>query len=244
MEYAPINDENNIFDNGLTYINDNISNDMSEPCQINKKFYFKTVEIKELLIDALNNKEILNIENEGEYKNIEIDEIITKIELFEPKFMKLQEELDKLTEEYNKEKNNTEKNIKKLDSSILFMKSFEEEYINNDTNLKDIIEKLNKYSSIIKDNDKLLQIKEKYINKRKELHSYIYFIQKLNKWNTCAICPICITNRIDSYCNPCGHTACGDCLNRSRMINNTSYNSNKCPICREYVNEIRKLFFI
>ena len=207
MEYAPINDENNIFDNGLTYINENISNDTSDPCQISKKYYFNTIEIKELLIDALNNKNILNIENEGEYKNEEIDEIITKIESFEPKFMKLQEELDKLSEEYNKEKNNTEKNIKKLDSSILFMKSVEEEYKNNDENIKDIIE-------------------------------------KLNKWNTSSICPICITNRIDSYCNPCGHTACGDCLNRNNMINNTSYNSNKCPICREYINEIRKLFFI
>lgn len=243
MEYAPINDENNIFDNGLTYINENISNDTSDPCQISKKYYFNAIEIKELLIDALNNKNILNIENEGEYKNEEIDEIITKIESFEPKFMKLQEELDKLSEEYNKEKNNTEKNIKKLDSSILFMKSVEEEYKNNDENIKDIIEKLNKYSSTIKDNDKLLQIKEKYICKRKELNSYIYFIQKLNKWNTSSICPICITNRIDSYCNPCGHTACGDCLNRNNMINN-SYNSNKCPICREYINEIRKLFFI
>lgn len=246
MEYASINDENNnnIFNNGLTYINDNISNDTSDPCQINQKYYFQTIKIKELLIDALNDKEIINIENEGEYKNNEIDELITKIESFEPEFMKLQEELDILSDEYNKEKKNTGKNITKLESSISFMKSFESEYNKNDENLKDIIDKLNDYSSKIKDNDNLLKIKEKYISKRKELHSYLYFIQKLNKWNTSAICPICITNRIDSYCNPCGHTACADCLNRNHMINSTSYNSNKCPICREYINEIRKLFFI
>ena len=245
MEYAPINDENdNIFNNGLSYINDNLSVDNSDPCQINQKYYFKSVEIKELLIDALNNKDTLTIENEGEYKNKEIDELISKIESFEPKFMKLQEELDTLSNEYNKEIKNTENNVKKLESSIIFMKSVEKEYQKNDVNIKDIIDKLNDYSSIIKDNDKLLKIKEKYLSKRKELNSYIYFIQKLNKWNTSAICPICITNRIDTYCNPCGHTACGDCLNRNHMINNTSYNSNKCPICREYVNEIRKLFFI
>ena len=64
MEYAPINDENdNIFNNGLSYINDNLSVDNSDPCQINQKYYFKSVEIKELLIDALNNKDILTIEN-------------------------------------------------------------------------------------------------------------------------------------------------------------------------------------
>lgn len=244
MDYASLDGSDNLNIQGLSYINDNISNDNSDPCQTNQKYYFKSVEIKELLIDALNNKNILNVENDGEYKNEEIDELISKIESLEPKFMKLQEELDTLSDEYNKEKKNTDNNIKKLESSIVFMKSFETEYKNNDENLKDIINKLNEYSSIIKDNDNLLKIKDKYLSKRKELHSYLYFIQKLNKWNTSAICPICITNRIDSYCNPCGHTACNECLTRNNIINNNSYNSNKCPICREYINEIRKLFFI
>jgi len=238
----------------LSYIDENITENtnsldlrLSEPATMNQKYIFETIELKEILIEAVNAKITIDIETNNEKQNEEINEIneiIDKIESFEPKFNKLQDELDQLNSEYNNEKKNTENNIKKLESSILFMKSFEIEYKNNDENVKDIIDKLNKYSSTIKENDKLLQIKENYISKRKELHSYLYFIQKLNKWNTCAICPICITNRIDSYCNPCGHTACKECLTRNNMINNNSYNSNKCPICREYINEIRKLFFI
>ena len=59
--------------------------------------------------------------------------------------------------------------LTKLESSINCMKSFEIEYNNNDENIKDIIDKLNKYSSTIKDNDKLLQIKDKLYLKKKRI---------------------------------------------------------------------------
>ena len=65
----------------------------------------------------------------------------------------------------------------------------------------------------------------------------------INGYNTSAICPICITNKIDSYCNPCGHTACRKCLDKSSNIVN-NINHNKCPICRDHVMDIRKLYFI
>ena len=112
-----------------------------------------------------------------------------------------------------------------------------------DDSMKDIIDKINEYSKKIHNNDKLNDIKKNYSKKRKELNSYLYFIQKLNKWNHSAICPICITDKIDSYCNPCGHTACNKCLKRSQSNENT-INNNKCPICREYIAEMRKLYFI
>ena len=118
------------------------------------------------------------------------------------------------------------------------MKQIEEDYkINN--SIKDIINKLNDYSKQILENNKLKNTKDKYITKRKELNSYLYFIQKLNKWNICSICPICITNKIDSYCNPCGHTSC-----KGRLERSSEANHNKCAICRDYVMDIRKLYFI
>ena len=122
------------------------------------------------------------------------------------------------------------------------MKKLEDDYKIDDS-VKDIVEKMNEYSKKLLKNNKMKVSKEKYIGKRKELNSYLYFIQKLNKWNTVAICPICITSKIDSYCNPCGHTACKKCLER-KPSNGNNLNSNKCPICREYIMEIRKLFFI
>ena len=119
------------------------------------------------------------------------------------------------------------------------MTELKEEY-DLDDSVKDIIEKLNNYSRKIGENDKLKAVKTEYTDKRKELNSYLYFIQKLNKWNVGAMCPICISENIDSYCNPCGHTACKKCLDRNGE-NNTN---NKCPICREYIMDIRKLYFI
>ena len=145
--------------------------------------------------------------------------------------------------EYNSEKNNTRESILKIDSSIQFMKKLEDDY-KIDESVKDIVEKMNEYSKKLLENNKMRVSKEKYIEKRKELNSHLYFIQKLNKWNTAAICPICITSKIDSYCNPCGHTACKKCLERKPSNGNNLNNSNKCPICREYIMDIRKLFFI
>ena len=241
MEYASATDypEENI--NFMSIMNNTTEFSNIEPVCVRQNIYDESIKIKDLLIECLQGNETLNIDNNG-YKNEEIDTIIKTIESFQPKFMKLQDELDELHIDYNKELKNTKDSILKIESSIKFMKQIEEDYkINN--SIKDIINKLNDYSKQILENNKLKNTKDKYITKRKELNSYLYFIQKLNKWNTCSICPICITNKIDSYCNPCGHTACKKCLDRKSATDN-NLNSNKCPICREYISEIRKLFFI
>ena len=102
---------------------------------------------------------------------------------------------------------------------------------------------MNELSEKILDSNKLKEIKEKYVNKRKELNSHLYLIQNINKHNIVSICPICLENKIDTYCNPCGHTACSKCFEKSEMMNN-NLNANKCPICREYINELRKLYFL
>ena len=244
MEYAPVSDypeesiEFNYFNNNTIDTSNNL-----EPVCSRQTSYEESVNIKELLLECLQGTEILPIDNKG-YKNEEIDKIIETIESFQPKFYKLQDELDEIHKEYNSEKNNTRESILKIDSSIQFMKKLEDDYKIDDS-VKDIVEKMNEYSKKLLENNKMKVSKEKYIEKRKELNSYLYFIQKLNKWNTSSICPICITSKIDSYCNPCGHTACKKCLERRPSNNsNNLNNSNKCPICREYIMEIRKLFFI
>ena len=229
MEYAPATDypEENI--NFMSIMNNTTEFSNIEPVCVRQNIFDKSIKIKDLLIDCLQGNETLNIDN-NEYKNEEIDTIIKQIESFQPKFIKLQDELDELHIDYNKEINNTKKNISKIETLIKFMKQMEEDYKIDDS-IKDIVTKLNEYSKQILENNKLKITKDKYITKRKELNSYLYFIQKLNKWNICSICPICITNKIDSYCNPCGHTACKKCLERKPTTSN-NLNSNKCPICR------------
>jgi len=211
-----------------------------EPCNVRAGAEQECVKLKEVLLDVLQGREVITIDNIG-YKNEEIDGIIEKIESFAPKFNALQNELDVLHAAFATESKKTEANVQKIESSIQFIKAMaahsEKDAIN------DICSSLGDLCKSISDNDKLSEVKDKYIGKRKELNSYLYFIQKLNKWNSSAICPICITDSIDSYCVPCGHTACKKCLERSAS-HNESMSSQKCPICREFIDRINKLYFI
>lgn len=48
-------------------------------------------------------------------------------------------------------------------------------------------------------------------------------------------CPICMEDDISTYLDPCGHTFCGNCVNKFK-------NANSCPVCRGPVRERRQLF--
>lgn len=219
----------------------NIGSNISEPLCNNNNLIQEPIQIKESLLNILNNREIINI-NDPEFKNQEIDNIISKLKEFTTNFYNLQDDLDKSLKNYEDCVEKTNNNINKINNSINFIKTCNSEY-ENDQQVKIIIDSLLNYIKTIKENNKLEECKKDYINKRKKLNKHLYLINNINNWNNSAICPICITNKIDSYCNPCGHTFCKNCLDKSsNVINNT--NHNKCPICREYVMDIRKLYFI
>tara|TARA_B110000285_G_C15101832_1_gene605440 strand:- start:65 stop:781 length:717 start_codon:yes stop_codon:yes gene_type:complete len=238
MEYASVTGYST---EPLNFFSANELLDGSEPISVVQNTYKDPIVIKEILMDSLQGKEILPIDDK-DYKNKEVDEMISKMNEFTETFHKLQTELDELQKVYNHEAKSTQDNIVKLDTTIHYMKVMNDEY-DKDKTITEIMDKMNSYAEKIKENDKLKDAKDNYIVKRKELNSYLYFIQNLNKWNLSAICPICITDKIDSYCNPCGHTACKKCLDRNASIVN-NVNHNKCPICRDYVMDIRKLYFI
>lgn len=44
-------------------------------------------------------------------------------------------------------------------------------------------------------------------------------------------CPICISNSIEVFCDPCGHTFCEGCMK-----------SNYCFLCRTKINKVKKLY--
>ena len=213
----------------------------SDILTINNNLIEEPIKIKENLLNILNKKEIIEI-NDPEFKDEEIDNIISKLKEFSITFTKLQKDLDETQKEYEDFTKNTNDNINKINSIIHFIKTCNSEYENNDK-IKIIIDSLIDYIKTIENNNKLEEIKNEYINKRKKLNKHLYLINNINNWNNSAICPVCITDKIDSYCNPCGHTFCKTCLDKTSNINNNN-NHNKCPICREYVMDIRKLYFI
>ena len=168
---------------------------------------------------------------------------VEKIEGKIPKIMQLQEDLDNLDKEYTKALEKCNKDVRVINKSVEFMKSIEGEYDKN-KEVKEIIDKLNTYSGKMLDNETLSTIKEKYIAKRKELNSSIYFIQRLNKWNTSNLCPICFTEKVDVFCNPCGHTGCKKCFDKNALRNSNDFITNKCPFCREYIMDLKPLYYL
>lgn len=219
----------------------NIGNNINEPVCIANNLKDESIQIRDNILNLLNDKEILPIDD-PEFKDEEIDDIISKIKGFSENFSILQNDLDKAQKDYEECIKYTKENIKKINSSIEFIKTCNKEY-ETDEKVKTIIDSLVEYIKIIDENDKLKEYKELYIQKRKLFNKHLYLINTINNWNISAICPICITNKIDSYCNPCGHTSCRKCLDKSSNIVN-NINHNKCPICREHIMDIRKLYFI
>ena len=219
----------------------NIGNNITEPVCIANNLTDEPIQIRENLLNILNNKEILPIDD-SEFKDEEIDDIVSKLKGFSKNFDTLQKDLDEAHEKYVETSKITQTNIQKINNSIQLIETCAKEY-DNDSSTKDIIDSLKDYIKSIDENDKLSEAKCEYIQKRKLLNRHIYLMNKVNNWNTSAICPICITDKVDSYCNPCGHTSCRKCLDKtSNIINNI--NHNKCPICREHIMDIRKIYFI
>tara|TARA_B100000745_G_C20134513_1_gene388836 strand:- start:428 stop:1375 length:948 start_codon:yes stop_codon:yes gene_type:complete len=199
------------------------------------------IELKESLLNIIHQKnEIIEINND-EYKNKEIDELIEKIkQIFSNEnFENLQNELIKIEKNLEKEINISKKNVETFDNFIEFLNKMN--YDNIDKDELDLLKNnSNKICEKIYRNNNLEKIKNKYIEKRKELNSYIYFIQKLNHWNISNICPVCFTKTVNRFLDPCGHTFCEDCLNKS--INN--HNEKFCMICRKIYQKSNSLYFI
>jgi hypothetical protein len=233
----------------------------------------ESIQIRENLLNTMTNSQVIHIDD-SEFVDKEIDDIILKLKEFSKSFDSLQKDLDKSLSIYNESLKETKEDINKINSSINFIKTCNPINPSNPSNpsnpinpsnlsnpsnpsnpsnlsnpsgtdekVKQIIESLKDYIQEIGENNKLKIAKEDYLQKRKLLNRHIYLINSINCWNVSAICPICITDKIDSYCNPCGHTACRSCLDKnSNIINNV--NHNRCPICREQVMDIRKLYLI
>ena len=247
MNYSPLSinasgdqDTNMLLDMNMNPDMNANANNPGPFCIINNLIQ-EPIQIRDNLLNILNNRDILPIDD-LDTKHEKIDDMINQIKSFNTELMSLQDEIEEYHTKYQEEVKKTKENIDKIDCSIQFIQTCNKDY-ESDEKVKSIVDSLNEYIKTIDDNSKLKTAKEEYIQKRKLINKHLCLINAVNKLNIVAICPICLTDKIDSYCNPCGHTACQNCLDKNSSILN-NINHNKCPICREYVMNIRKLYFI
>jgi len=104
---------------------------------------------------------------------------------------------------------------------------------NTDKLEKDII----KISNEIKKNNNMKAVRDTYILEKKKYHKNLNIIRLLNQMNVGSTCSICLQDNVNSYFNPCGHTACSTCCEKNSGI------SDNCPLCRTYIQGVHKLYF-
>jgi hypothetical protein len=224
------------------------------------KHSLRMLELKGELLSLMNGSdefdlledEKKSIEDESKDPSLitEINEINTKIQNYLEKFTTIQKELNQCNEDYQKEVHNLRKNISTADTMIEFIQKLPEEHKEKE-NIKIIIDQMNILSKNILDNEKIKEIRKKYIVKRKNAERLITFIKKINNLNQTSICPLCFTNSVDHFVDPCGHTFCKECIQNHLKqssegdLYEVGRNDNsQCCFCRERINIVRPLYFL
>ena len=210
--------------------------------------------IKNKLINILNDNSITNNKNinssnvsdepEAEEVSEEVSEevkepdILTEIfnlyDTFKKQYLEEQDNYISSEKNLNKLIDESKSNINKLDLIIKFMNELKE----NDEEDKILIESLKQKSKSIEENDRIVESKKRYINSRKKILKYLDFIKKINSMNVGNVCPLCLTNNVNIYLNPCGHTCCDDCYERL-----VSTHEKKCFLCRNHILNTNPLYF-
>ena len=194
-------------------------------------------------------KELESVSNDKNIKK-EIKEMKDKIKEYIEKFNKIQKELYKCNDNFQKEVHILRKNIMTTESMIEFIKKIPDDQKNQE-NVKNIIDEMNILSKSILTNEKIKQIRKDYLEKRKEAEYLIEFIKQLNNLNQTNLCPVCFSNTVDHFSDPCGHTFCKDCIKKHIRKNEEidlyevgRNDGAQCCFCRERIRSIRPLYFL
>ena len=245
--YGFQNMSNNI---SYEYIIDNIDNNIQ---RANCKEEIPTVEhainIRNGIINILNDNDLevedsdktqSNINASGEIIEEKEDDNVKKcsdmFDEFIKDYKKKQEYYleckNKLQGEISRSKNN----IKKLDLIIQFIRELDKDC--NDQETEELLNNLKNLSNKIENDKNIIIARTEYIKSRKDIENNLNLVKKINSMNMSNTCPLCLTNPVNIYLNPCGHTCCEECY--GRLSNN---NENKCFLCRSNIMSKNPLYF-
>ncbi len=180
--------------------------------------------IKGLMSNGINDKNIKLINTFIDFKN---------------EFIEKQDELLKLESDLIKDISINKDDIDTIDNMLKKTEQLNKKYDENNENDK-MIKTMLDLSKMLYENSNIVNSKQKYIEKRKEINNYISVIRYINCFNNCNICKICLTNPVNNYVIPCGHTACSDCLSKQKQYQGD--NNFKCGLCRVLIENVNKLY--
>jgi hypothetical protein len=168
-----------------------------------------------------------------------LDELSTSIITFMKEFNTYKKSMDAAEEQMKQTIETNKKDIKIIETFIEFLNN-----ISNQTNkdISSIQSQINNICDDIKNTSRIKECKEIYIEEKIKFNKYLNIIKLLNQMNVGSTCSMCLQDNVDSYFNPCGHTACSTCIKKNEAYNSV-YNRSSCPLCRKEVITTHKLFF-
>lgn len=178
---------------------------------------------------------ILNKEFDFELKELDELESVKKLIV---NYKCIQNEFFELSNELNKETQNTDNDIELLNSHIKYINNIYKKY--EDRITPEIETTINSMSNILKENNKLLEVRKKYEESRKKILPYLSFIKYINNFNTGCTCSLCLSNNVNSYFDPCGHTSCSECIKSMKV----EFGKTSCPFCKMKINITKPLYFL
>jgi hypothetical protein len=226
------NEINNIKEELLKYLN----NDTLETDKFlrldnnNDEDIIKNMNISNTSMNSSNNYSIEPI----------LKNMINAYDKFKLEFNKKQDLLYKTEKELKEAINHNNSDIKiiesLLDKTCILSKDYMKE---NDKDNEILIDKMIELSKYIKENNKINEIKNRYMKSRKDVIEYMEVVKYINNYNIGSTCSLCLSNSVDSYYEPCGHTICSKCANKRNEYEGVYY---KCVYCRKDITSVKKLY--
>ena len=132
-----------------------------------------------------------------------------------------------------------QKDIEVIQTFIDFLSKIDPQI--TESNTSDLQTQITNICNDIINNSNIKEMKDNYIKEKMKFHKHLNIIKLINQMNVGSTCSICFQDNVDSYFNPCGHTACSKCMSKTGEFYDDDHRP--CPLCRKQVISIHKLFF-
>ena len=231
----------------LTNDNEELFHEVVEEIMNEKKSDLSDMSIEEDVEDNegnLENKDKSEDNKSDKSSNTEkpdhVQEFRNSLLYFKKEFIGLQEKFLVIDKKIKKETEKTDTDIKILENMINFVNNLDEKY-SDTSEIKTINENIITLSDKIKSNNGLKEAKRDYVRIRVELNDCFSIIKSINNLNYSNTCSLCLTNKVDEFIDPCGHSFCNACKDRLIEYEGGITDAN-CPTCRGFIRDFKPLY--
>jgi len=233
MEGCPLSDFNNL----TTAYNENICSPesiMDGLGNVKGITWLPVIAMKEELINHMKEDSITD-----DISFSKVDELSDSLIEFMKDFNGYKNSMDEAEKKMKFAIDSNQKDIEVIQTFIEFLSKIDPQI--SKSNTSDLQTQITNICKDITNNSNIKEMKDNYIKEKMKFHKHLNIIKLINQMNVGSTCSICLQDNVDSYFNPCGHTACSNCMSKTGEF----YDDNHipCPLCRKQVISIHKLFF-